>query len=178
MADDLEQVVAFLNTLEVDGGSDDLGDRSSAGHWFAEQGLIEAGEGVSDAHLETARALRTALRALAAANHDQRPDPEAAALFTEIARGLPLYAVADAAAVRLRPAGNGLPAALAHIVATVAEASALGTWTRTKVCAAETCRWAFVDSSKNRSRRWCAMGVCGNRQKTRAYRERHRERSP
>ena len=33
-----------------------------------------------------------------------------------------------------------------------------------------TCRWAFLDTSKNRSRAWCSMSVCGNRTKTRAYR--------
>ncbi|MGH2778535.1 MAG: CGNR zinc finger domain-containing protein, partial [Actinomycetota bacterium] len=32
---------------------------------------------------------------------------------------------------------------------------------------------AFYDHSKNRSGKWCTMRVCGNRAKTRAYRERH-----
>jgi predicted RNA-binding Zn ribbon-like protein len=31
---------------------------------------------------------------------------------------------------------------------------------------------AFHDTSKNQSRQWCSMRVCGNRQKTRAYRRR------
>jgi len=30
-----------------------------------------------------------------------------------------------------------------------------------------TCRWMFVDRSKNRSRRWCDLKVCGNRTKAR-----------
>lgn len=34
---------------------------------------------------------------------------------------------------------------------------------RVKVC--PTCRWLFLDRSKNRSRRWCDMKVCGNRAK-------------
>jgi predicted RNA-binding Zn ribbon-like protein len=35
------------------------------------------------------------------------------------------------------------------------------------------CRWLFLDASKNHSRRWCDMKVCGNRTKSRRYYERH-----
>lgn len=41
---------------------------------------------------------------------------------------------------------------------------------RVKMCADEGgCGWLFVDSSKNRSRRWCDMSDCGNRAKTKRY---------
>ncbi|MEW6363298.1 MAG: ABATE domain-containing protein [Acidobacteriota bacterium] len=36
-------------------------------------------------------------------------------------------------------------------------------------CDAESCRWFFVDRSKNHSRRWCDMKVCGNRAKARKF---------
>jgi predicted RNA-binding Zn ribbon-like protein len=42
------------------------------------------------------------------------------------------------------------------------------------VCAAEDCRWAFYDRSRNRSRTWCSMEECGNRAKARSYRARQR----
>jgi predicted RNA-binding Zn ribbon-like protein len=38
-----------------------------------------------------------------------------------------------------------------------------------KVCGAETCRWLFLDTSRNHLRRWCDMKVCGNRVKARRY---------
>lgn len=42
-------------------------------------------------------------------------------------------------------------------------------------CDAETCRWFFIDRSKNHTRRWCDMKVCGNRAKARRfYREQKR----
>jgi predicted RNA-binding Zn ribbon-like protein len=42
---------------------------------------------------------------------------------------------------------------------------------RIRVCA--NCRWLFLDESRNRSRIWCDMTVCGNRQKAqRHYRRR------
>lgn len=36
-------------------------------------------------------------------------------------------------------------------------------------CGDDTCRWIFVDRSKNHSRRWCDMKVCGNRIKARKF---------
>jgi predicted RNA-binding Zn ribbon-like protein len=39
-------------------------------------------------------------------------------------------------------------------------------------CAAETCRWLFLDTSKNHTRRWCNMKICGNRMKARRFNSR------
>jgi predicted RNA-binding Zn ribbon-like protein len=38
-----------------------------------------------------------------------------------------------------------------------------------RACAADDCAWLFLDESRNRSRRWCDMKVCGNRQKARLH---------
>jgi predicted RNA-binding Zn ribbon-like protein len=40
---------------------------------------------------------------------------------------------------------------------------------RVRECGDDTCRWMFVDRSKNHSRRWCDMKVCGNRAKVRKF---------
>ncbi len=45
---------------------------------------------------------------------------------------------------------------------------------RIKTCPAGNCGWTFVDRSKNRSRRWCDMDVCGNLAKARQFRARRR----
>jgi predicted RNA-binding Zn ribbon-like protein len=37
--------------------------------------------------------------------------------------------------------------------------------TRIKQCQGDRCGWLFLDTSKNKSRRWCEMEVCGNRAK-------------
>jgi len=36
-------------------------------------------------------------------------------------------------------------------------------------CNEETCRWLFLDRSKNHSRRWCDMRLCGNRSKAQRF---------
>jgi len=45
---------------------------------------------------------------------------------------------------------------------------------RVRICA--NCRWLFLDESRNRSRVWCDMTVCGNRQKARRHYDRRRKR--
>jgi predicted RNA-binding Zn ribbon-like protein len=42
-----------------------------------------------------------------------------------------------------------------------------------RVCGSDTCRWLFYDASKNHSRRWCDMKICGNRMKARRFQARH-----
>jgi predicted RNA-binding Zn ribbon-like protein len=43
---------------------------------------------------------------------------------------------------------------------------------RIKRCPNHECLWLFYDTSKNLSRRWCAMDDCGTRDKVRRFRER------
>jgi predicted RNA-binding Zn ribbon-like protein len=47
---------------------------------------------------------------------------------------------------------------------------------RVRRCAREGCDWLFVDRSKNQSRRWCSMSLCGSRVKARRYYRRTRGR--
>jgi predicted RNA-binding Zn ribbon-like protein len=42
-----------------------------------------------------------------------------------------------------------------------------------KSCSSDICRWLFLDTSKNHTRRWCEMRVCGNRAKARRYLQKH-----
>ena len=42
---------------------------------------------------------------------------------------------------------------------------------RVRTCAATACAWLFLDTTKNRARRWCDMKTCGNREKVRRFRD-------
>jgi predicted RNA-binding Zn ribbon-like protein len=46
---------------------------------------------------------------------------------------------------------------------------------RVRACEADSCRWLFLDTSKNHTRRWCNMRICGNRAKARRFQERRTE---
>jgi predicted RNA-binding Zn ribbon-like protein len=41
---------------------------------------------------------------------------------------------------------------------------------RVRACDNPECRWLFLDTSKNHTRRWCDMKICGNRMKARRFR--------
>ena len=45
---------------------------------------------------------------------------------------------------------------------------------RLRECSNPECRWLFLDTSKNHTRRWCDMKICGNRMKARRFKAQHR----
>ena len=49
-----------------------------------------------------------------------------------------------------------------------------GTWARLKCCALPSCGWAYYDSTRSRTKRWCSMKSCGSRHKAREYYRRQR----
>ncbi|RFU40277.1 zf-CGNR multi-domain protein [Actinomadura logoneensis] len=151
--------------------------------------------GGGERDLDLARELREGLRTVMIAHHGPRPAASGADVLdgpANVLRGpanVPGGLEAAFAALPLRisladggprlvplaaPEDGRVREALAWIAAAVMESVADGTWGRLKVCQESTCRWAFLDTSKNRSRAWCSMRVCGNRTKTRAYRARLR----
>jgi predicted RNA-binding Zn ribbon-like protein len=73
-----------------------------------------------------------------------------------------------------RPAG-ALDAMLWPVAHSAAELLASDERTALRECAADTCGWLFLDQSRNHSRRWCDMKVCGNRVKARRHYERTRK---
>ena len=47
---------------------------------------------------------------------------------------------------------------------------------RVRECSAPDCALLFVDASRPGRRRWCATEACGNRTRTKAYRQRRKDR--
>lgn len=68
--------------------------------------------------------------------------------------------------------GNDLDRMLWPIVRSVADLLTSGDLRKVRQCAREGCDWLFVDASKNHSRRWCSMDMCGSRVKARRYYQR------
>jgi predicted RNA-binding Zn ribbon-like protein len=171
---DLELVRAFVNTHDLEDGSDALADPPALGRWLAEHGLLEAGAGVGEADRRHAAEVREALRAQMRANNGADVDPAAVATLHEAAGRAGVALRFEPGGSRLAPEAGGVDGALGRLLAIVHQAELEGTWPRLKACPWETCHWAFYDHTKNHSGVWCAMEVCGNRAKARAYRERHR----
>ena len=173
-AQDLELVREFVNTAELDEGIDHLSTPAQLHDWIAERGI---GDGSEPTEEERRRVIevREALRALLLANAGEPLDQEAVETLNRAAAPVSLKLRFGAAAEPgLESEGNGVDAAVGTILAVVFKAMADGSWARLKACRDDTCQWAFIDRSRNRSGQWCSMKVCGNRAKARSYRERHK----
>jgi predicted RNA-binding Zn ribbon-like protein len=170
--DALEIVQDFVNTLTPD-SSEQLGSPEQLVAWLAERSLIEAGGRADQADLDRSWELRRAIRALCYVNAGEELDATAPQVLDEAAEraGLRLR-FDDSGEARLAPGARGVDGAHGRLLAIVAEAMRDGTWGRLKACRSDDCRWVFYDASKNHSRAWCSMALCGNRAKARSFRER------
>ncbi|MEU8120107.1 CGNR zinc finger domain-containing protein [Spirillospora sp. NPDC049024] len=180
---EVRPVVDFLNTVDVEDGTDVFGDGPEAlADWLVEHGLCRARPSVTAADVQAAIDLRRGLRSLALANNGEPVDTEDVKAAQEVlaALTLTLRLPADADAAKNGPhlaaSGGPFAEALGRIAAAYFAASARGDWPRVRRCPAHDCAWVFWDSSRNASRRWCSMRVCGNRAKARAFTERRAAR--
>ena len=163
-------VIDFINTASLEDGADELAAPDGLSGWLAARGL-DPGQ-VDEAAVARARALREALRGLALANNGGRPYPVDLATLNRAAAECRLRPHFAAGGARLEPEAGGVDGSLGRLVAEAYEAMATGEWERVKACGRSSCRWAFFDGSRNRSRTWCSMAVCGNRTKAQRFRSR------
>lgn len=159
-------VQAFVNTLDVEQGEDLL-----AADWFVAAGLLDASADARAGELEVARAIRESIRRLL-----ESGDGELGPLREVAAERAARLLVGEGGTLALAPPGQrDLTDALFGLLLIVRAAQEDGTWSRLRVCANDTCRWAFYDRSKNSQGHWCNMAVCGNRLKNRELRARRRD---
>ena len=154
VSSDVDLVLAFLNTKDVEDGTDVLDDPRAWRDWVAERELGKPG---------TRRAVRRGrdtLRDAVAGGSGELP-------------GTAVRVHLDASGTPTLVAGD----ALGRVLAAAVRLAIAGEWSRIKICPAGDCRWAFYDRSRNRSRNWCSMQACGNRAKARQFRQRLRSAS-
>jgi predicted RNA-binding Zn ribbon-like protein len=191
---DLAVLQSFVNTLDIEQGTEELADPEALQAWLDRAGLngspagslAAGGQRAAAADLAEAIGLREALRGVlrshVGAGHAGPPSSAAgpaegvaedvAELRRILARFPARLDAGDDGQIRTVAAGSGARAALARMLLIAAEAATRGTWSRLKVCSAADCQWAFYDRSPTRNGCWCSMQVCGSRAKSRAYRSR------
>jgi predicted RNA-binding Zn ribbon-like protein len=169
----LELLQRFINSYNHDfpRAWDRLGTKEQAQAWLQQKGLVGPDVRISAADAARLRELREAIRALTIANQAGQPDAAAVAIVRRASRTARLrVAIDDAGRTVLEADRTGVDGAIATLLGILHEAQLTGQWRRLKGC--RQCGYAFFDRSKNRSAAWCAMSVCGNRTKNRAYRRR------
>ncbi len=185
--DALANIYDFANSLDLrhfmhrgvqHAQADELENPASLGAWMARHKLGEAGKTPSTATFDAALALRAAIR-----DYLER-DPEARRRDASVSEALekamarfPLRVTTTGKqGLKLVPAGAAdAMAGLSAVVAELYDGAANGTLDRLKMCASDECKRVFFDRSKPGTRRWCQSTLCGNRQKTRTYRQRLRQ---
>ena len=159
----------FANTLNLEYGTDALSTPGSLVDWLIEQDLLDRRLRLSAEVHDQYLGLRGGIREELGVNVGVAPVTDAVEAADEMLREVALFAsIRD---VPLAP-GPGLPPALrplASLALAWVQLRMTGDVLRLKRCAEHTCELVFWDLSKNRSRRWCSMRVCGNRVKSRAY---------
>ncbi|MBO8185184.1 CGNR zinc finger domain-containing protein [Streptomyces spirodelae] len=167
-------VEAFANTVDVEEGSDEIATPSGLADWLRDRGLLDAPGAIPAQVHESYLALRAGIREELGAHVGDTPDPQMLGAADRVLAEHPVLVTARGS---LTPAA-GLPAErgpLATLAIAWSELVTTGQAARLKRCAEHTCGWVFWDVSKNRSRRWCSMKVCGNRNKSRSYASRRRQ---
>ena len=166
---EIELLRDFVNTREPQLQREDLTSPAALQDWFSAHGLVAADSDapVDIADLRLVCSLRETLRAILhghAGHTGPDVDQNTVAMLNADLAKIPLHVWFDADG---RPALVAQHRSSAHVVvagllSAVQEAIRAGTWERLKVCARDTCQWAFYDESRNRSGRWCSMAGCGN----------------
>jgi predicted RNA-binding Zn ribbon-like protein len=144
--------------------------------WLAVNGL--AVDSCTTAQLEVARELRESIHAAAtaAATRDALPAPAVRVINDR--------SVQSRAAAILTPERNRRwqlsPASCVEDALGVIAADAISIIAgerdgKLALCASPACQAAFFDTSQSRSRKWCDMNTCGNRQKKARFYASHRE---
>jgi predicted RNA-binding Zn ribbon-like protein len=175
---DLELVRAFVNTLDIEQGSEALATPAALGEWLSARGLAPEAIEAGAADLRHAVSLRESLRAILLSHGEGSREPADAwkALDEGAERARLQVRFGSEGAALIEPGAGGVDGALGRLLAVVHIAVADGdAWGRLKACRLHSCEWVFYDHTKNRSGAWCNMAVCGNRAKARAYRERRAE---
>ena len=186
---DADRVLAFVNTLSgrpTSAPVERLDSYESLVVWAREQHLVSAaaadrlsGEARKHPHqaaavLARAKDFREALNGLAAAIEAGR-QPNADVLKTIGECLASAYANGrlvphDGALQWVASAEDDLDRVLWEIGRAAGRLVVSPRLARVRACAASDCGWWFVDDTKNRSRRWCDMTLCGNREKLRRFR--------
>lgn len=184
-----DRALDFVNTSFT--GGDVLTDFAAYVDWLHAASMLTAAEARSAAKFAGTAEARPAFRALTALRAATRRVVEAVSTG-RLASAADLETINDHLVeppvhVEIVNSGGKLtsasrltstkPERLLYFVAAAArELLTQKDLTAIRKCASDDCTHFFYDASKNRSRRWCRMAGCGNREKVAALRQ--RQRSP
>ena len=169
---EIDLLVEFVNTRDLEEETDSISAPQELSDWIAEQTGEHVGA-LDEEDLVRIHALRESLRALLRTHNGEEVDGRHLAPLREAAERSRFRTTFSAdGELEIAPARSDLTGFEARLLLAIERLQSQGAWPRLKACTDDGCQWAFYDATRNRSRTWCSMEECGNREKTRRYRER------
>ncbi|HEU4685121.1 MAG TPA: CGNR zinc finger domain-containing protein [Nitrospira sp.] len=184
----------FVNTQLVTGGQpvETLASYSDVVRWLVEAKLLTGdaakryvGRGIGPEQeariLERARAFRATLRDMVERIASGKPVPQAA---LDAINGMLRHRLGCPVVLRgkdgfergVEPASHDPAQVLGLLAEAAADLLCRCDLSLIKPCQNPACVLFFYDTSKNHTRQWCSMNLCGNRSKVAAHYRRHRRR--
>jgi predicted RNA-binding Zn ribbon-like protein len=162
----------FINTTEPQLGTDQL-TSSAASECLQRLGVVTGDVRLPATDLTLLIGVREGLREVLLGHAGHQAQASVLSELDRLLGGIPLTLRLSSGEASVRAAEDRVVhQVIAGILSAVITAPP-EEWARLKVCARDSCRWAFFDASRNRSGRWCSMAGCGNIVKMRrAYRTR------
>ncbi len=170
---DLRLLQAFINTADLEAGSDQLANLGGLAAWLERHEQLPAEPELEGPDVGRAIEVRESFRKLLAAGESATRE-QGAAVDRALVSALLRARFEAGGVLTFRPAATGLGGAFGRLLAIIAEAQRDGLWPRLKICASGTCRAAFYDYSTNRSGAWC-LPRCGSRLRGREFRRRNKQ---
>lgn len=182
----------FINTEMIIRGqrTDLLAERTDLIAWLVRAKFLSAGEGREAAAglgrvkgerlLSEARALRAILRGMAEQIVANKPVPQSAVeainrLLSQHPGYPQLFRTNGRFERRFYSEASGAAQLLLPIAEAASELLCIGDLSMVKKCRNDACILYFYDTTKNRARQWCSMGLCGNRTKVAAHYRRQKK---
>lgn len=159
----------FLNTWTGELGIEDFNTTSSTEAWLRSVDLWTSSKKITAEQTQKIIQFRSDLRAWIL---DQECYQPLNTLLSQVHFQAEFNANGE---VQFRPTGDACDKVLGALIEIILESQKNKTWDRMKCCALPSCGWAFYDSTRSRTKRWCSMKTCGSRHKSREHYKRKQQ---
>ena len=160
---ELLRVHGFLNTWSDELGIEDFETPETTEQWLRSAALWEGVKALTqEEHLRILE-FRSLLRdCVIHSHHPERLNKWMSAVTFNIE-------FQEGGSASLVPSGRGCDKVVGQLISIIVDSMVVGTWPRFKCCALPSCGWAYYDSTRSRTKKWCSMRTCGSRHKAREY---------
>jgi predicted RNA-binding Zn ribbon-like protein len=143
--------------------------------WVVETGMVQTAPAVSSSQVAAGRVLREAINRLTRPGLE--PGPGDRDVVNGWAARAPIAPQLTTEGKLVWVAARPVEAMFAAIARDAVDLVTGPLAARIRECSAPDCALLFVDASRPGRRRWCSTEACGNRTRTKTYRQRRKERA-